>query len=100
VALTGHWLVALKTDGTLWQWKLTPDKSPALDLQAPPARLGIHQDWVALSSSVWYGVAALAADGSLWYWSDRSLEAGTWLRLPRQPKALGNVLAINQPSVK
>jgi len=100
VALTWHWLVALKTDGTLWQWKLTPDKSPALDLQTPPARLGIHQDWVALSSSVWNGVAALAADGSLWYWSDRSMEAGTWLRLPRQPEALGNVLAINQPSVK
>jgi len=99
VALTWHWLVALKTDGTLWQWKLTPNKSPVLDLQTLPTRLGIHRDWVALGT-VWNGSVAVAADGSLWYWPDPSMEAATWLRLPRQPQPLGNVLAVNQTSLK
>jgi len=100
LALTWHWLVALKIDGTLWQWKLTPDKALVLDLKTQPIRLGSHRDWVALSNSAWNGAEALAADGSLWFWPDRNMESATWLRLPRQPQPLGNVLAFNQPTAK
>ena len=100
VAVTWHWLAALKSDGTLWQWQLHPENSPVLDPATPPIRLGIHQDWVAFTGTAWNGAVALAADGSLWYWPDHTMEAATWLRLPRQPQALGNIFAVNQTPIK
>ena len=84
-------MVALKSDGTLWQWGMN-NPAFSFDFKSPPTRLGIHNDWVAIVGTG-NGVVSLAADGSLWYWPDRSLY--TWsqplLKLPKQPQFLGNV---------
>jgi len=79
-------MVALKSDGTLWQPRL--DNENAL-----PTRLGIHNDWVALSGTS-DGVVSLAADGSLWLWPYREAlnEQQLLIKLPKQPQFLGNVL--------
>ena len=62
-------LVALKSDGTLWQRGLIRGQ---YRVNAPPTRLGIHHDWVALAA-VQKGVVTLAADGSLWLWPNRGI---------------------------
>ncbi len=84
--------VALKSDGTLWRCF-----NPGRQVNVPlPTRLGIHNDWVAIAST-FGNVVALAADGSLWLWPqteeywDRQL-----LKLPKQPKLLGNVFVAGQ----
>jgi ABC-type transport system involved in multi-copper enzyme maturation permease subunit len=85
-------MVALKSDGTLWQWGMMNNQTFSFDFKSPPTRLGIHDDWVAIVGTG-NGVVSLAADGSLWYWPDRSLY--TWsqplLKLPKQPQFLGSV---------
>ena len=91
-------MVALKSDGSLWQWIFPrPWDSSREDLiqsaQKPPMRIGIHNDWVAIAGT-WQDVIALAADGSLWLWPDREeYERSTLLKLPKQPQRLGNVLS-------
>jgi hypothetical protein len=84
-------MVALKSDGTLWKWNWN-NHGFALDFTAPPTRMGVHQDWVAIVGTG-NGVVSLAADGSLWYWPDRSLYEWSQplLKLPKQPEFLGNV---------
>ena len=85
VAVSYRRMVALKSDGSLWQWNLGRD--PFHD---SPARLGIHDDWVAITDH--YGATtALAADGSLWLWPDPEYYDGYWLKLPKQPQFLSNV---------
>jgi ABC-type transport system involved in multi-copper enzyme maturation permease subunit len=96
VALTQHGMVALKSDGSLWQlnsfapwWYQNQFHHPKFPLK----RLGIHDDWVAIVSNQG-GVVALAADGSLWFWPDHELyedEYSTLLKLPKQPEFLGNI---------
>jgi len=99
VALTGRWLVALKSDGTLWKWEWPFPKSITDMVQIQPARLGIHNDWVAIGSS-FGGIVSLAADGGLWFWPspDYYMEAhGTAAYMmvltkpPKQPELLGNI---------
>jgi len=84
-------MVALKSDGTLWQWGMN---NPAftIDFKPPLTRMGIHNDWVAIVGTG-NGVVSLAADGSLWYWPARSLYEWSQLllKLPKQPQRLGNV---------
>jgi len=84
-------LVALKSDGTLWQRGLNDQTSWAIT--DPPTRLGIHHDWVAVAA-VQNEVVSLAADGSLWLWPNREIMSYQQpvLKLPKQPKFLGNVL--------
>jgi len=90
VAVSGHMMVALKADGSLWQW--TFQNRPAVKfVNTPPTRLGIHDDWVAITGR-WGCVIALAADGSVWFWPDRqAYDYGILLKLPKQPQYLGNV---------
>jgi ABC-type transport system involved in multi-copper enzyme maturation permease subunit len=96
VAVNQSRMVALKSDGSLWQWHfLNPwdmsQEQLILSAQEPPTRLGIHNDWVAIAST-WEDVIALAADGSLWLWPDHEqYERYTLLKLPKQPQFLGNV---------
>jgi hypothetical protein len=92
VAVNYHTMVALKTDGSLWQW-IFDELSIVRAVNVSPTRLGIHNDWVAITS-MRSDVIALAADGSLWLWPDRKYYAydGALLKLPKQPQSLGNVL--------
>jgi ABC-type transport system involved in multi-copper enzyme maturation permease subunit len=98
VAANENWMVALKTDGSLWQWDIPAQSDGNYRMQdfvsaikSPPTRLGIHQDWVAITGS-WDQVIVLAADGSLWLWPDRKCYGdGILLKLPKQPQFLGNV---------
>ncbi len=64
-------LVALKSNGTLWQWDtdVIPDRQQVRwRVTGKPRRLGSHHDWVGLGNSG-RGIVALAADGGLWDWS-------------------------------
>jgi alpha-tubulin suppressor-like RCC1 family protein len=91
VAVCWGMMVALKTDGSLWQWYYQ-DGSPVKIVNASPSPLGIHSDWVAVAST-WNCVLALAGDGSLWLWPDKQNREPTMLlQFPKQPKFLGNVL--------
>ena len=91
VAVCQGMMVVLKADGSLWQWNFK-DGAIVRAINNPPIRLGIHNDWVAVAS-VWSSVIALSADGSLWLWPDKNSYEYDWLliRLPKQPKLLGNV---------
>ena len=96
VAVNLGGMVALKSDGSLWQWHFLnqwdmSQEQLILTAQEPPTRLGIHNDWVAIAGA-WEDVVALAADGSLWLWPDHEqYERYTLLKLPKQPQFLGNV---------
>jgi hypothetical protein len=90
VAVNSMMMVALKADGSLWQWQFK-NGNIVRAASDSPTRLGIHDDWVAITSR-WRSVIALAADGSLWLWPDRkSYDYGYLLKLPKQPQFLGNV---------
>ena len=91
VAVNYNMMVALKADGSLWQWNfMQGDIVRAVN--DSPVRLGIHNDWVAIVGN-WSSVIALAGDGSLWLWPDRkAFDYGLLIRLPKQPEYLGNVL--------
>jgi len=91
--MTPTWMVALKSDGTLWQWHfhISSDlRFPEEDIKIPPTRLGIHNDWLGLTGT-WDGAVALAADGSLWFWPNVDNYSGTMMKPPKQPQFLGNV---------
>jgi ABC-type Na+ efflux pump permease subunit len=96
VALNWQKMVALKSDGSLWQWQFVnpwdlSQKQIILAAKQPAVRLGIHSDWVAIAST-WQDTFALAADGGLWLWPNREqYEQSTLLKLPKQPKFLGNI---------
>ena len=81
-------VIVLKSDGSLWQWRLDT-KSPADAIKLPPTRFGIHSDWVGLTGTL-SGVVSLATDGSLWFWPGPDYD-GALLKPPKQPRLLGNV---------
>jgi ABC-type transport system involved in multi-copper enzyme maturation permease subunit len=85
---------AIKSDGTLWQWRFNPQLPAGLgvDSLAPTVRLGIHDDWVSITT-LSNGMVALAADGGLWFWPDWAeyQYQKPLLKLPKQPELLGNV---------
>jgi hypothetical protein len=92
VNVTWSMMVALKKDGTLWQWSLGND-SIATATAFPPRRLGIHNDWVGIAGNHAI-ILTLAADGNVWLWPDR--EYGGYhdvMQPPKQPKLIGNVLS-------
>jgi alpha-tubulin suppressor-like RCC1 family protein len=88
-------MVALKSDGTLWQWRSNLQHSFQLGVRfiAPPTRLGIHNDWVSITKCWDDGAVALAADGSFWFWPDWAnyQYPQPLLKLPKQPEFLGNI---------
>lgn len=92
VAVSYQMMVAIKADGSLWQWNYK-NESAVGAANTLPSRLGIHHDWVGLTRT-WGGAIALAADGSLWFWPDRSYYGdynGPLIKLPKQPQLLGNI---------
>jgi hypothetical protein len=95
VAVSYHMMVALKNDGSLWQWNSHESLYQSVNeiAKAPPTRLGIHSDWVAVVNT-WGGIVTLAADGSLWLWPDKQFyDYGLFIKLPKQPRFLGNVFS-------
>jgi hypothetical protein len=81
-------LVALRSDGTLWEWPQVWNLTRDPDL-AKPVQLGDHSDWVAISAiNDWY-LITLAADGSLWLWGEPS--GHRWLAPSRKPVFIGNI---------
>lgn len=90
VAISLNWMVALKSDGTLWQWNR--DWRSPFGFTIQPLRLGIHDDCVAIVG-IEGGMVSLAADGSLWFWPNPSdyNYTGALIRLPKQPEFLGNL---------
>jgi ABC-type transport system involved in multi-copper enzyme maturation permease subunit len=93
VAVMWNQLVALKTDGSLWQWK-KPENDTCELAKIPPTHLGIHNDWIAVSS-LWDGSVALAADGSLWFWPEPGAYDGSLMKAQKQPKFLANIFSAN-----
>jgi hypothetical protein len=95
-ARSWDWMVAIKKDGTLWQWPLARDyRNSLIDVfTSPPHRLGTHDDWISVMA-VEGGVVSLAADGSLWFWPNPNYYAYSQLlmRLPKQPRFIGNVFS-------
>ena len=95
VAVTSFQLVALKADGSLWQWPFAETGTADLP-KMQPTRMGIHSDWVSLNG-LWSGTLALSADGGLWYWpSSGGYEKGFGyegglLRNPWRPKLITNI---------
>ena len=91
VAVTYGMMVALKSDGSLWQWHFT-DGAIVRAVNDSPTRLGIHNDWVAITGDR-ENVITLAADGSVWLWPDKESYdyRNTLIKLPKQPELLGNV---------
>ncbi len=91
VAVNYDMMVALKADGSLWQWNFREGDIVSV-VHETPTRLGIHNDWVAIAGN-WSSIIALAGDGSLWLWPDKnSYDYGNLLiELPKQPERLGNV---------
>ena len=88
VTISWDWMVALKSDGSLWEWRLFSEDAMKNSL----IRLGIHNDWVAVGESYWGEVISLAADGSLWCWHDRDICRGL-LRPSRKPELLANIFS-------
>ena len=90
IAVSQQMMVALKSDGSLWQWNYQLG-SLSEAASSSPTRLGIHNDWVAIAGRSGE-IIALAADGSLWLWPDRRYYYyRTLLKPPKQPQLLGNV---------
>jgi hypothetical protein len=102
-------LVTLKQDGSLWWWDLSVEapgrfwleRSHAHVLEvlqrAQPVRMGLHTDWIAITSTD-HGLIALASDGGLWYWrlpdeKENENRDPTLLEPSRKPQFLGNVFA-------
>ena len=92
VARNWDWMVAIKDDGTLWQWQTDYRRTLAEHFTAPPTQLGINHDWISLVA-VEGGIVSLAADGSLWFWPNPYYYeySQIFIRLPKQPQFLGNI---------
>jgi hypothetical protein len=95
----GFWsLMALKTDGSIWQWSLVRENRGAGPeaLQVPPERLGTHHDWIGLG--YWRDDRVfLSADGTMWSWPDSGLPA-RWsyglLAPSRRPAKIENIFGV------
>lgn len=79
-------IIAIRSDGTLWKWPSIYQMQNDLD-STKPLQLGNHSDWIALPPG-WNSVA-LAADGSLWAWDKPSKYI--WLAPSRRPVFIGNI---------
>jgi len=104
-------LAALKADGSLWQWWV-PNRYFSYFARRPefglatnaPVRLGAHNDWIGVGN-VMGDTVSLAADGSLWYWWDRSrpyyyysgISDQPMLAPSRRPSEIENILEGKKP---
>jgi len=96
VALGMDTLVALKQDGTLWQWGGRPGYiGGGPDYLGTPHRLGTRQDWVALAQ-IQEGAVSVGGDGRLCLWRINEYWPVSPQKLiapSRKPVSLGNLFA-------
>ena len=101
VSINGQELFALERNGTLWKWKPVDEWKPIpgsadyyhfVIAESAPVQLGNHSDWMAVSPGRWGGgVISLAADGSIWRWSDYPSNP---LFVPsRRPEKIANIFS-------
>lgn len=82
VAAGGNQLLALRSDGTLWNWGWYPS---TLEAQCTPVKIG--DDFMDVATSAYHAVG-LKKDGSLWAWgSNRNGELGDGTQITR-PKPI------------
>jgi alpha-tubulin suppressor-like RCC1 family protein len=73
VSARGGYVLALKSDGTLWSWREAnpdEDRGPA-EGQPTPVRVGRDSNWLHVASGGRHA-AAIKTDGTLWTWGDNS----------------------------
>jgi hypothetical protein len=91
-AVSANWgeIMAIRSDGTLWEWNVPDLKILNFKqfVQPQPVQLGTHSDWIAVLPGL-QGLA-LASDGSLWAWDRPSMYP--WLAPSRKPAYMGNIL--------
>jgi hypothetical protein len=90
-----HGFAALKTDGSLWLWKLGDRGRNFKPFSESPVRLGTNNDWVGLSSGEG-AIVALSADGTLWSWQRSDFpppwtDPNKWLVPSRRPVKIENI---------
>ena len=83
-------ILAIREDGTLWQWPQLGKWTRNPD-SAKPAQVGTYSGWIGLYSYRGWPLTclALAADGNLWAWKDPSEHL--WLAPSRKPVFIGNI---------
>lgn len=83
-----HHCVALKQDGTLWEWGWRAGSGQRV--VSLPEQVGTESNWVAIAGGNVHSLA-LKRDGSLWVWGDGtfdSLGTGVRARVP-EPVPIG-----------
>ncbi len=89
----GGWpsIVAIRSDGTLWNWSDYWPNVLNTSNRIKPTVLGNYSNWIAFPSTQIRGIGAtvLAADGSIWIWNEPS--GHVWLAPSRKPVYLGNI---------
>jgi len=68
--------LAIKNDGTLWQWGFGMLGTTSYSLQRVPEKIGADNDWAAVSVAQ-HRAMAIKADGSLWEFSSQYARVGT-----------------------
>jgi len=62
--------VAIKNDGTLWEWGIYSGDVYRTSLGIiTPVQVGFNNDWLLVSAGINYAVA-IKKNGTLWYWSN------------------------------
>ena len=95
--------VAIRQDGSLWQYGFNPPQSagPSSQYTPKPARVGKRNDWLAATISTGRCVG-LTADGWLWTWgrppgANPSGSLEKWLSTSDRPKRFFNVITGQAP---
>lgn len=87
-------------DGTLWKWTF-PTRHVTPLAAAQSERKSNHSDWIDLAPAM-NGVAALAADGTIWFWElepvQQLSDLGVWplFKPSRRPNQIGNLFAVRE----
>ena len=100
VSINGQELFALERNGTLWKWKPVYEWKPIpgytqynhpVIVESAPVQLGHHSDWITVTRDWGPGIISLAADGSIWHWSDYPSNP---LFVPsRRPEKIANIFS-------
>src|SRR5690554_4739537 len=72
VSTTDNFVLALKSNGTIWAWGQNDNyqlgNSPASPEQLYPLQVGTDTDWVEISAGTHRTAFAIKADGTIWGW--------------------------------